>query len=124
MTKQHSFKFGHLKLMDYFAILTCKEGVNIDFKEIIEIQSVLYPFCNGKKFGLIAVKDNSYSVNPFAVNMLFSHEFLVAGAIVGYTKAAQISAEIEQDVIETVPIKFFYEMDLAIDWIEYMVKTI
>ena len=45
------------------------------------------------KFGFIANRINSYSINPLAVRDLFLHENLVAGAIVSKTKRGKLTSE-------------------------------
>ncbi len=117
MNRDHLFSFGHLEIKDSYAVITCNEGVNIDFNEIKEIQAVLYPAYRGQRFGLIANRENHYSVNPVAINELFSEEYLVAGAIVGHAKFTEVNAGVEADIIRASPIKYFNNMDSAIIWI-------
>ena len=88
MHNRHIFQFGNLELMDTYAVITCNDGVNIDFDEVIAIQGIFDTAYRGKKFGLIANRVNTYSVNPMAIKELFSCENLVAGAIVGETSSS------------------------------------
>ena len=83
MDNKHSFQFGHLTFKDDYAVITCDEGVNIDFDEIDQIMAVLDSIYDGKPIGLIANREHLYSVNPHAIDKLFSRDNLVAGAIVG-----------------------------------------
>jgi hypothetical protein len=117
MKKQHIFNFGKLTFFNSHAIIQCNDGVNIDFKEVSEIQEVLYHFFGDVYFGLIANRKNPYSVNPIAINELFSHKQLIAGAIVSTVPSSKFIAKIENNIVESSPIQFFTEMDSAIDWI-------
>ena len=89
MEKQHIFQFGVLDLFDFYAVITCNKDVNVDFGEVQEIDLVLQSVYGQDKFGLIANRKNFYSVNPLAINKLFSNENLIAGAIVGHSEAAK-----------------------------------
>jgi len=118
MNREHLFEFGRLDLLDSYAVITCNEGVNIDFNEIHDIEEILHQTYQGQRFGLIANRENHYSVNPFAINKLFSDEHLVAGAVVGHTNITKKNAEIESGFVEAAPIRFFFNMDSAIKWIK------
>ena len=122
MKKEHKFVFGHLELTDNYGVITCNNGEHIDFQEINTIQEVLYPSYGKKTFGLIANRIATYSVNPEAINLLFSYKYLVAGAIVGKSKLAKRNAELENVIVEGAPIHFFSDMPSAINWIEAAVS--
>ena len=123
MTNSSHFRFGCLELMESHAVITCNEGVDIDFDEVREIQAVLYPAYGVKKFGLIANRKNQYSVNPLAIDELFSHEYLVAGAIVGHSMLAEGTAELEEILVEMAPIKYFADMASAVKWIKVVIEN-
>ena len=122
MNRQHLFKFGHLELLDSYAVITCNEGEHIDFNEINEIEEIIHPNYQGQRFGLIANRVNHYSVNPMAISKLFTDKYLVAGAIVGHTDITKVNAELENTIVKKAPIKFFFEMDSAIKWIKSIVE--
>ena len=117
MKKEHKFNFGTLKLFNAHAIIECNDGVNIDSNEIQEIKKVLLHFFDGVCFGLIKHRTNHYSVNPIALNELFSHEQLVAGAVVNVIHSPNVIDAIEQRIVKSSPLRFFTEMDSAINWI-------
>lgn len=121
MRNRHVFQFGHLELMDTYAVITCNEASHIDFGEVKEIQSVLVSVYRGKKFGLIANRVNTYSINPLAVKDLFYHDDLVAGAIAGETRLVKLNAELENMIITGAPIKHFNDIGSAADWINAFV---
>ena len=114
----HNFSFGQLELQDSYAIIICNDAVKIDYNEVSEIETVLQRRYYGKRFGLIANRKNQYSVNPLAIDKLFSDKNLIAGAIVGYTDAARYNAEIENNIVQGAPIEFFTSKSSAIKWIE------
>ena len=122
MNREHLFQFGRLDFLDYYAVITCNEGANVDFNEIHKIEEVLHRTYQGQRFGLIANRENRYSVNPIAIKKLFSNEHLIAGAIVGHTDLAKENAELENEIVEEVPIRFFFNMDSAIKWINDIVR--
>ena len=118
MNREHLFSFCRLGLLDTYAVVTCNEGVHIDLDEIKEIEAVLQKVYSGKKFGMIANRENHYSVNPLAIKKLFSDKCLIAGAIVGSEFITRINAEIENEIVDGAPIGFFTNMSTAIKWIE------
>ena len=71
MNQEHFFPYAHLELLDTYAIVTCNEGVHIAFDEIQEIEAVHKSTYRGQKVGLIANRENQYSVNPLAIKKLF-----------------------------------------------------
>lgn len=117
MNQEYVFSFCRLEILDAYAVITCDEGVHINFDEVQEVAAVLLPAIHGKRFGLIANRENQYSVNPLAINKLFSDECLVAGAIVGNKLTTKFNAEIENESVAGAPIKFFSDMTSAIKWI-------
>ncbi len=122
MNIRHNFEFGYLDLMDSYAVITCNQGVNIDTAEVNLVQSVLDTAFNGEKFGMIANRENDYSVNPIAIRDLFSREDLVAGAIVGGSKMVEINARLEGQIITGAPIAHFTNMDSAVKRIKEAVS--
>ena len=117
MNQEHRFPYCHLELLDNYAIVTCNEGVHIAFDEIEEIEAVLQNSYHGQRLGLIANRENQYSVNPLAIKKLFSNENFIAGAIVGNTLITKLNAEIENEIVDGAPIGYFPHMNLAIKWI-------
>ena len=122
MEKHHIFQFGILELFDSYAVITCNNDVNIDFSEVQEIDIVLGSTYGEATFGLIANRKNFYSVNPLAINKLFSNENLIAGAIVGYTEAAKGNAVIEKMAIKNAPIQYFVNIVEAKDWVSCKIR--
>ena len=122
MNREHIFPYCHLDLLDTYAIVTCNEGAHIAFDEIQEIKAVLQDAYHGQRIGLIANRENQYSVNPLAIKKLFSDECLIAGAIVGNTLMTKLNAEIENDIVDGTAIRFFPSMNLAIKWIRDEVR--
>lgn len=122
MENKHSFQFGYLSFMDDYAVITCDEGVNIDFDEIDDIIAVLDSIYGKQPIGLIANRENLYSVNPHAIDRLFSRDNLVAGAIVGKAMKHAINAAFENTFISGATIKYFFDMVPAVAWIEKAVK--
>ena len=118
MNREHLFSFCRLELLDTYAVATCNEGVHVDLDEIKEIEAVLQKVYSGEKFGMIANRENHYSVNPLAIKKLFSDKCLIAGAIVGSEFITRLNAEIENEIVDGAPIGFFTNMSAAIKWIE------
>ena len=117
MGQEHLFSYCHLELQDKYAIVTCNEGVHIDFTEIQEIEAVLQSVYQKQRYGLIANRENRYSVNPLALKKLFSDEYLVAGAIVGAAMKTRLNAEIENKNVDCATVGLFPSMNIAIKWV-------
>jgi len=122
MVQKYYLPYCRLELSETYAIVTTSEGVNIDFAEVEEINAILQGFYQGRAFGLIANRENRYSINPLAAKQFFSDECVVAGAVVGQNLATKINAEIENDMIDGAPIVFFTELSSAVIWIVNRVK--
>ena len=118
MTREHFLPYCRLELHDNYTIVTTSEGVNIDFGEVEEINTVLRKFYNGQLFGMIANRENRYSINVLAAKQFFSDQCVVAGAVVGRTLATRLNAEIENEIIDGAPIAFFTDLDSAVEWIQ------
>jgi len=95
----------------------------VKLNEIQKIETIIYPSYHGQRFGLIANRVNHYSVNPLAINKLFSGNNLVAGVIVGHSKVTRSNAEIENEIVKEAPIEFFLSMRPAIKWIDSMIEN-
>ena len=117
MNQEHFLPYCRLDLLDAYAIVTCNDGVHIDFNEIHEIEAILQNTYHRQKFGLIANREHQYSVNPLAIKKLFSDEHLIAGAIVGSALMTELNAKMENDIVDGAPIGFFPSMNFAIKWI-------
>lgn len=124
MKMYHQFEFGILEFHETHAVITCNENVEIGFTEIKEIQEVLYSQYKGVKFGMIANRKFHYAVDPLAINKLFSHEDLVAGAIVSLFSSAAHNAEVEDMFVEGAPIRYFQSMQVAEKWISGLVESL
>ena len=122
MSQEHLFPYGHLEMLDTYAIITCNEGVHIGFNEIQDIEAILQSVYHGKRFGLIANRVNQYSVNPLAIKKLFSDECLVAGAIVGSALMTKVNADLENKIVDGAPIGYYPSMSFAIKWISDKVR--
>jgi len=96
--------------------------MHIDLNEIETIEDVLDTDYSNKRFGLIANRVNSYSVDPLAVRRLFTHDNLVAGAIVGESKHIRYIAMLEFEIIGGPPKKHFHDMSSAVNWIKGLVR--
>lgn len=123
MSREHIFPYCHLEMLDTYAIVTCNEGIHIDFNETQEIETVFQSTYHGQRFGLIANRENQYSVNPLAIKQLFSNGSLIAGAIVGNCYTTRLNAEIENEIVDGAPIGYFTKMSSAIKWIRDKVSA-
>lgn len=117
MNCKYEFQFGHMEIIGTCAVFTSNEGVHIDTAETREIWAVLKEIYGEKKFGFIANRINSYSVNPIAVKNVFLHETVVAGAIVSKTKWGKIISELELKLIKKTQTQHFESLDSAINWV-------
>ena len=122
MSQEYLFPYGHLEILDTYAIITCNEGVHIGFNEIQDIEAILQSAYHGQRFGLIANRVNQYSVNPLAIKKLFSDECLVAGAIVGSALRTKLNADLENKTVDSAPIGYYPSMSFAIKWISDKVR--
>ncbi len=117
MEKSRSFPFGVLDMFDDYAIITCQDGVNVDFIEIEEIYNTLLDNYQEHKIVLIANRKNHYSVNPIAISALFSKEFLIGGAVLGYSPITEKNAAIESTIVKSAPIRYFTQMEDILEWV-------
>ena len=121
MNCKYKFQFGQMEMTETYAVFTSNQGIHIDTAETKEILVVLKKFYGENKFGFIANRINSYSTNPLAVINLFSHENLVAGAIVSKTNSGKINSEFECSLLKETQTQHFMDVEPAIDWVEEVV---
>ncbi|WNO10044.1 hypothetical protein [Teredinibacter sp. KSP-S5-2] len=124
MYLKHVFRFGFMEMVGSYAVIVCNEGVEIDASEIDVMRNTLEKVYGQRPFGVITNRINMYSVNPISVKELFSLDGLVVGAIVGYSGNAKIIAEIEAMIVDIKPLKFFFDMQPAIEWVEAAVGEV
>ncbi len=122
MSREHFLPYCRLEIHDDYTVVTTSEGVNIDFDEVEEIKAVLQRYYDGRLFGMIANRENRYSINPLAAKQFFSDQSVVAGAVVGNNLATRLNAQIENEIIDGAPIVFFTDLRSAIRWIESKVE--
>lgn len=112
----HKFRYGTLEMVRTYAIITIDNGENIDFPEVEEIGTVLKENYGDQKILLIANRINHYSVNPMAINKLFSMDILIGGAILGHSEMTKVNAEVEQSIVRSAPINYFESMKDIMEW--------
>ena len=117
MNCKYEFQFGQMEMTETYAVFTANEGTHIDTDEVNEVLVVLKENYGENKFGFIADRINSYSVSPLAVRDLFSHENLVAGAIVSKTKRGKLNSEFELTFIKEAQTQHFMDVESAIAWV-------
>lgn len=112
----HKFRYGTLEMMKTYAVITIDGGENIDFPEVEEIGTVLKENYVDQKILLIANRINHYSVNPMAINKLFSMDILLGGAILGHSEVTKVNAEVEKSIVRSAPIRYFESMKEVMVW--------
>jgi hypothetical protein len=110
-----------MEVTETCAVFTSNIGIQIDTAEIREILVVLKEVYGENKFGFIANRINQYSVKPLAVINLFSHENLIAGAIVSKTKWGKLNSDYERSFIKEAQTQHFTNLESAIDWVREVV---
>lgn len=112
----HKFPYGMLEMMKNYAVVTIDEGEDIDFPQVEEIGGVLKANYGDTKILLIANRIHHYSVNPVAIDQLFSMDILIGGAILGHSKVTKMNAEVEQSIVQSAPIRYFQSMEEVMEW--------
>ena len=106
-----------MKVTATCAIFTANEMVNIDADEVKQVSEILKNWYKEKKFGFIANRINSYSVNPIEVRKFFNNDNLVAGVIVSENKFVELASRYERGFIKTAQTEHFTDIDNAINWV-------
>ena len=117
MALVYNISYGTIQIEKHYGLIVGSTGKNVSFNDIEQLKRIVYPICDNQRFGLITHRINSYSVDPLAIEDLFKHPNLVAGAIVSNRTIARHHAQIEQLTVMDAEIQFFTDLEEAKSWI-------
>lgn len=117
------FPFGNFYLLDKFVIAELKEGVHFSWDKIEEvIATVINHYGKNIDIAYISNRINNYSLEPqLWIDFQKKHDFIVATAIVVYTKSNYMNASIEKHIFKN-SIKRCESLTQAIEWVNNLVE--
>jgi hypothetical protein len=121
MNCKYELQFGQIEMTEAYTVFTANEGINLDNEEITALWAILKKNYGENKFGFIAHRINSYSINPLAIRDFFLNENIIAGAIVSKTEKDKSVADYERMFVIKAQTQNFTNLEPAIDWVEKIV---
>lgn len=117
--QKKEFGIGSIFFNDTYVITNFSEGVDINLNNFESVGNYIKSHFNGRDFGYIANRENSYSIN-IAQATIFNEAFpnLKAYAVVAYNPITEKVFEIE-DRFFAFNRKSFRSLDSAIEWVEH-----
>jgi len=116
--EKKEFKIGTLYFNKKYVLTHFKEGIDINYNNFKEVGNFIKSYFNGKEFGYIANRVNSYSINLEDAK-IFNESFpnLKAYAIVAHSTFTEKIFEIENHFFPYNR-KAFKNMEDAVEWVE------
>lgn len=115
--KKIELPFGNFYITKNFVISELSEGVHVDYTVAAEIVTQFSEaIIKDMKIGYIANRINSYSFDPqLWVDFNNEYDFLVASAIVSYSKFSYLNASIDKHFFKK-SLKRCHSLEEAILW--------
>lgn len=119
--EKKDFNLGTIYLNKKFVITHFKEGIDIDYESFKEVGNYIKSFYNGKAFGYIANRENSYSINLKDAK-IFNDAFpnIRAYAIVAHHTFTERIFEIENHFFPHKR-KAFKNLEDAVEWVDKVI---
>ncbi|MEY8849158.1 hypothetical protein AB9K26_10090 [Psychroserpens sp. XS_ASV72] len=122
--QKKEFNIGSIFFNDTYVITNFSEGIDINHNNFESVGNYIKSHFNGRDFGYIANRENSYSINITQAN-IFNEAFpnLKAYAVVAYNLITERVFEIEDRFFEFNR-KSFRSLDSAVEWVEKTLSNI
>ena len=117
--KTISLKFATLYIYENYAVSSINEGVVFDTQELEQFQEVFAIYFPNKLFGLIADRENDYTVNPVCYAANNEIKNLVGMAVLCYTEANYETAKFTKPFFNK-PLEGFFSFEECITWIKHL----
>lgn len=116
--EKKDFKIGTLYFNNKYVLTHFNEGIDINYNNFKEVGNFIKSYFNGKEFGYIANRANSYSINLEDAK-IFNESFpnLKAYAIVAHSTFTEKIFEIENHFFQHNR-KAFKNVEDAVKWVE------
>ncbi len=118
----HIFKynFGIAEIHDNYMIMKMNEGITVNSEINKILTDLAIDMFEGRPFGYITRRENSYSVDPNVYLETSKIENLVGFAIVSKEKIHITTVEVEKLFLNK-PMKVFEELKGAIAWVQSII---
>lgn len=119
----HIFKydFGIAEIHDNYMIMIMNEGVTVNSEINKKLTDLAVHMFQGRPFGYITNRENSYSIDPNVYMETSKIENLVGFAIVSKEKIHVTTVQLEKMFLNK-PMKVFEELKDAIAWIKNIIS--
>lgn len=123
MNKEAVFSFGKITIHNSIVVGEMNPGVTIDKSEIDELMLYCERYFEGKPFGYLSKRINSYSINP-VIYLHISENYNISGlAIVSQSELARSNAKIESHFFQK-PIDVFEDQSKAELWLNDILNNL
>ncbi|TVZ23023.1 hypothetical protein JM84_1939 [Dokdonia sp. Hel_I_63] len=116
MKNIREFEFGKIQIEENFVIGIMKEGSHVDRESNQLLLSFCKDYFNGKSFGYISHRLNSYSVDPTVYMDAGNHPGLKAIAVVIDNPLIKSNVALEKQFYNQ-PFESFYSVEDAKEWL-------
>lgn len=122
MYKKIELDFGVVWIDDQILVSELHEGVLLDVENNRKILNLGQQIFEGRAFGYISHRINSYAVDPMVYRESAEHEQLRAIAVVSEKEMARKSAQLEKNFYTNKnPFQIFSSLEEAKTWIKEVV---
>ena len=113
-------EFGTVTYDDQILIAIINEGILFDIESNRKLLMLAQELFQGKDYGYISLRNNSYAVNPMVYRESAESENLKAIAVVTNNVMTKRNAEeVEKKFYcNTNPFEIFSDLDSAVNWIK------
>ena len=118
-----NFYFGEVFLSEHYLVAVMKEGMTVTPEVHGELVALAESTFDGRPFGYITHRINSYSVDPKVYLETSKIENLVAFAVVTNQPISESNTEIEKLFLDK-PFEVFKSLDQAVDWVNSIIANI
>ncbi len=118
-----NFYFGEVFLSEHYMVAVMNEGMTVTLEVHGELVALAESVFDGRPFGYITHRINSYSVDPKVYLETSKIENLVGFAVVTNKPISESNTEIEQLFLNK-PIEVFKSLDEAVDWVNSIIANI
>ena len=118
-------EFGTVTYDDQILIATLKEGILFDIDSNRKLLMLAQEIFNGKDYGYISFRNNSYAVNPMVYRESAESENLKAIAVVTTNVMTKRNAEEVEKKFNsnTNPFEIFNDLETAKNWIKTQLNS-
>ncbi|WP_340066621.1 STAS/SEC14 domain-containing protein [Ascidiimonas aurantiaca] len=116
--KKYELEIGKVEVYKNYMIAYLNEGIILSLERAYELNGISEIHFGNRDFAYIAVRNHSYSVDPFIYTHTKKIKNLKAFAVVSKMELLKHSFKIEQHFFGDKPMKMFNNIEEALQWVK------